>query len=512
MFQHVPQLQMRQSTFNGVLKVLVNSECLSLDEKKEWVDRFLDLFWKRVGGLDGSRMDEFKAGTGRYASFIGVVVKFYASTNDVDSIMKLSKSVSSLNASLGIYANNTILKLLFQMDNKKLAVLLFKEMSRTKRLNTFTINTILKGLHVADGSAHSALTLFGKLQKLHPTVLPDVVTYTTLIDICFKEGMAEKAKSFYGQMTAAGIQPNVITCTALMDGLLKSGDVTSAVKVFASYESPDTIMHTSWIHKLTIIQDDAAVKESCMHLQEDQQNAPDLVLFNILLYYFLRTKQSPNSVHILGELDNYNLSPDTYTSTAIIYGLVLSGEYKAAEPATLKMLRNGIPISLHGITSLINGLSHGRQPIDMVRWMEAYLKTPVISSNSSAIQELSSLSRGKILASQVSLHLNQRMQEFSMLKPDKLDYKFFSTCVNGLLRMKAVLCADLVVRDFITRSGNSNSLAMKKGGGLDSRIQFMVERVSQQWVLIKGDEERGVDIVRVYKEAVARLGDVENNK
>ena len=56
-------------------------------------------------------------------------------------------------------------------------------------------------------------------------VAPNVVTYTTLIDACAKRKEVQRAVAIFRDMIADGVPPNRITCTALFHGCLVAGEV-----------------------------------------------------------------------------------------------------------------------------------------------------------------------------------------------------------------------------------------------------------------------------------------------
>ncbi|KAJ3071620.1 hypothetical protein HDU99_002380 [Rhizoclosmatium hyalinum] len=268
-----------------------------------------------------------------------------------------------------------------------------------------------------------------------------------------------------------------------MDGLLKSNDLPAAIKLFASVPltSRDTVMHSSLIHKFTLLNDDTSVKSTYQSYRTDTpQNSPDLILFNILLTYFLRTKQSHDSLHTLHELDKHDLSPDSYTATAVIYGLVQNGETASAEPTSLRLLRNKIPLSIHAVTALITGLSHNRDAIGMMRWIRAILLPyPPFQIPHSSLEELAALSR--VPVEDVPTLLNQHAEVLGQLSGIVPDYKFYSTCVIGFLRTCALECADGMVRYMVEH---------RVDGVQDGRVLVLMDRVCAAWNRC-GKEDRG---------------------
>ena len=63
-------------------------------------------------------------------------------------------------------------------------------------------------------------------------IVPDVVTYTALIDGHCKVGNTKEAFRLHKEMLDAGLTPNVFTVSCVIDGLLKDGKTNDAIKLF----------------------------------------------------------------------------------------------------------------------------------------------------------------------------------------------------------------------------------------------------------------------------------------
>jgi len=63
-------------------------------------------------------------------------------------------------------------------------------------------------------------------------IVPDVVTYTALIDGHCKVGNTKEAFRLHKEMLDAGLSPNMFTVSCVIDGLLKDGRTNDAIKMF----------------------------------------------------------------------------------------------------------------------------------------------------------------------------------------------------------------------------------------------------------------------------------------
>ena len=63
-------------------------------------------------------------------------------------------------------------------------------------------------------------------------LVPNSVTFNTLIHGYSKEGNVRRAESFLAQMKRRGLTPNVITYNSLIHGFCKAGKLLDAIVVF----------------------------------------------------------------------------------------------------------------------------------------------------------------------------------------------------------------------------------------------------------------------------------------
>jgi pentatricopeptide repeat protein len=67
---------------------------------------------------------------------------------------------------------------------------------------------------------------------------PDIITYSAVIDTCVKSDDVEKAVEWLSKAREARLEPNIIIYNAVIDACAKSGDTE---KVVARYQTYDAI-------------------------------------------------------------------------------------------------------------------------------------------------------------------------------------------------------------------------------------------------------------------------------
>ncbi|KAM2057028.1 hypothetical protein ACFX16_029768 [Malus domestica] len=92
--------------------------------------------------------------------------------------------------------------------------------------DTHSYNVLITG-HFKVKSIDQAVMLF--LEMSGRGLVPDIVTYTTLIDGFCKQGRIQK---LFSKMQACGQLPNVQTYAILLDGLCKNQQPSTEIELF----------------------------------------------------------------------------------------------------------------------------------------------------------------------------------------------------------------------------------------------------------------------------------------
>ena len=99
------------------------------------------------------------------------------------------------------------------------------------------------------GDVKEAFSMMDQMQSAG--VQPNIVAYTLLIDVCAKANQMERAESILRLMESAGVQPNFKTFSSLIGGYANQGDFGKAWKLVEQMKesgfSPDYILYMSLI-------------------------------------------------------------------------------------------------------------------------------------------------------------------------------------------------------------------------------------------------------------------------
>ncbi|XP_016200103.1 pentatricopeptide repeat-containing protein At1g62930, chloroplastic-like [Arachis ipaensis] len=111
------------------------------------------------------------------------------------------------------------------------ALNLFEEMCRKNLVpDTVTYSTLIDGL----GKSRRILCALELLGKMHDRGLPaDIVTYSSLMDALFNIKQHDKALMLFNQMKESGTDLDIYTYNILIDGLCKSGRLKNGKRHFS---------------------------------------------------------------------------------------------------------------------------------------------------------------------------------------------------------------------------------------------------------------------------------------
>ncbi|XP_071729885.1 pentatricopeptide repeat-containing protein At5g48910 [Rutidosis leptorrhynchoides] len=116
------------------------------------------------------------------------------------------------------------------------ALQLFNSLSQK---NVITWNSIITGLAI-HGRANDALELFTKMQQ--SGILPNDVTYISVLTACSHSGLVDKGVSIFNQMVCTeGLVPRLEHYGCMVDSLGRAGRLQDAEKLILEMDEPDDV-------------------------------------------------------------------------------------------------------------------------------------------------------------------------------------------------------------------------------------------------------------------------------
>ncbi|KDP27439.1 hypothetical protein JCGZ_19800 [Jatropha curcas] len=141
--------------------------------------------------------------------------------------------------------------------------------------NVVTYNTLIRGLCMSSRWKEAFMLLN---QMLRANVIPNLITFSTLVDGFCKEGKVSKAHGVVKLMMQRGLEPNVITYNSFMDGYCLHNQVDQAKNTF-----------------------NLMVSKGC---------TPNVFTYNILIHCYWKRKRIDEAMLLFDEMPCKGLSPN----------------------------------------------------------------------------------------------------------------------------------------------------------------------------------------------------------
>ncbi|KAM0040698.1 putative tetratricopeptide-like helical domain superfamily [Helianthus debilis subsp. tardiflorus] len=181
----------------------------------------------------------------------------------------------------------------------------FDEMSSP---TLWTYNTLVSGM-CKKGLMDAVLELVERMKQTEDC-LPDMVTYTTLIDGYYKLRDFEKAKACFDEMLSRNLEPNEVTYNALINGLCLCGDVDGAKRMMSKMRLnglKDIITtHTSLLRGYCIA---GRSEEAFKHFTEiiARGMKPDTKCFEVLVNEFCKLRRPNDAIDLLRKMNEHGV-------------------------------------------------------------------------------------------------------------------------------------------------------------------------------------------------------------
>ncbi|CAI0458198.1 unnamed protein product [Linum tenue] len=138
----------------------------------------------------------------------------------------------------------------------------------------------------------------------------NIVTYTALLDGLCKKGMVQEAIDYFTTMPDYGLQPNVAVYTALVDGLCKNNFIEAAVTLFNEMQEKHMI--------------------------------PDKTAYTTLIDGYLKHGSLQEALNTRNKMVQLGLQLDLHAYTALVSGCARCGNLQQARIFLTEMIDNGI--------------------------------------------------------------------------------------------------------------------------------------------------------------------------
>ncbi|KNC77971.1 hypothetical protein SARC_09582 [Sphaeroforma arctica JP610] len=298
------------------------------------------------------------------------------------------------------------------------------------RLTAFHYNPCIHALSASRNYAKAHL-LFEAMQR--HGIAPDVVTYTTVVQMFLKEKNMAKAMDLFQDMSVAGVEPNLWTYSVLMSELSKSGQWEAAMRLYENLESKGLEHNT--------------------------------VTYNSALKACAEGLQWGRAISIFNQMGMKGIERNTITYNTTISACAKGGQWAKATELFEEMERKGIERNTITYSSTISACANGGQWAKAVELFDEMKRKGIERNTITYSSTISACANDGEWAKAAELFDEMKKQG---LERDAITYSStISACANGGQWVKAVELFDEMKKkgleqDNITYSSTISACGMDR--------------------------------------------------
>lgn len=236
-------------------------------------------------------------------------IKFMANKLDASTMLKLYNDIQDESAKDNVYVCNSVLSCLIKKGKFETAMKLFRQMKHDGLVpDLVTYSTLIAGcVKVKDGYP-KALELIQELQD--NKLRMDDVIYGAILAVCASNGKWEEAEYYFNQMKSEGRSPNVYHYSSLLNAYSACGDFTKA---------------------------DALIQD-----MESEGLVPNKVILTTLLKVYVRGGLFEKSRELLAKLESLGYAQDEMPYCVLMDGLAKAGQTHEAKIIFDEMMKKHV--------------------------------------------------------------------------------------------------------------------------------------------------------------------------
>ena len=170
----------------------------------------------------------------------------------------------------------------------------------------------------------------GKLRTAEDALIPDIITYSTIIKGLCKSEQLDKALKLYREMKEKEMKLDEVVFNSLLDGCVKhKGDIETAMELVADMETYG-ISRSNYTYsiliKLYTRMNDIGKTLGVYQEMKHKGIVPGIIVYTCLLQACIKSKDIMKALEIFNEMKRAGVSPDQVAYNTIINGCVYSGK------------------------------------------------------------------------------------------------------------------------------------------------------------------------------------------
>ncbi|CAL4903248.1 unnamed protein product [Urochloa decumbens] len=287
-----------------------------------------------------------------------LIVRRYARARKVKEAVETFEKMGSFGLKTELSDYNWLIDTLSKSKQVKKGHAIYKEMKRKGKfipdLKTYTV--------LMEGWGHEKDLLMVKTvyqEMLDAGIRPDVVSYGMLISAFCKSGKCDEAIKVFREMEVSGCVPSPHVYCMLINGLGSEERLDEALKYFELYKESGFPMEVPTCNAVVGAYCRASKFEHAFKMVDEMRKCkigPNSRTYDIILHHMIKSQKFEEAYHVFQRMGMDGCEPQLNTYTMMV-GMFCSNERVDMALKVWKQMKvKGVLPCMHMFSALINGL------------------------------------------------------------------------------------------------------------------------------------------------------------
>lgn len=287
-----------------------------------------------------------------------LIVRRYARARKVKEAVETFEKMSVFGLKTELSDYNWLIDTLSKSKQVKKAQAIYKEMKRKGKfvpdLKTYTV--------LMEGWGHEKDLLMVKTmyqEMIDAGIRPDVVAYGMLISAFCKSGKCDEAIKVFYEMEASGCMPSPHVYCMLINGLGSEERLDEALKYFEHYKKSGFPMEVPTCNAVVGAYCRALKFQHAFKMVDEMRKCkigPNSRTYDVILHYLIKSQKFEEAYNIFQRMGTDGCEPQLNTYTMMVGMFCSNGRVDMALKVWKQMGEKGVLPCMHMFSALINGL------------------------------------------------------------------------------------------------------------------------------------------------------------
>lgn len=380
-----------------------------------------------------------------------------------------------------IFSHNILIKGYCKSGQTAKAVELFKNMhERAGVLPDKVTYLSLMQCHYADRSYRECLSLYQEMKERGMEIPPHA--HGLVITGLCKDDKPFEGLVVFEEMHKTGCQPNVPIYTALIDSLGKCGRADLAISLFERMKNdgftPDEVTYSAVINCLCKSGNLDGAMEYFRFCGKKGVAMVNVVMYTCMINSFGKAGMVEQAQQLFDEMPDKRLVPDPHCYNALIDAFVKVGRVDDALDHAKRMEKDGFDPTVYTYTTLIHGLFSKHRNEEAIKlWYEMVNEKGIMPTNAA----FRVLSRGLCLSGKfnIACKVLDEVAPMGLVVENAQEEMLNVLCKAGRFKQACTLADEIVGkgREIPGRVRTAMINALRKAGNADLAIKLMHSKI-----------------------------------